>query len=173
MTFLGPIAAACLVVSTVASCSSSGDGDDLVIVADDSGWTASGGSVDARVMCPEGKQHQIGYLELDGSPLAPHEGFERLVDGIQDDPLDEVADFLGLHEFTCADGSGSFTVVAEGRNDGPWSVSEGTGGYTNLQASGTLEIERRLSDEPDSPPGGLPGGMPHDMIFTGVIEIAD
>ena len=169
MTYLGSIATACLAVSTVTSCSSSGDGDDLVIVADDSGWTASGGSIDAGVVCPGGKQHHIGYLELDGSPLAPDEGFDRLVEGLWDDPLDEVADFLGLHEFTCADGSGSFTVVAEGRNGGPWSVREGSGVYTGLQASGTVQLERRLSAEPDTPPGGLP----HSMTLNGVVEIAD
>ena len=101
--------------------------------------------------------------------MAPEEGFERLVDGLWNDPLDEVTDFLDLHEFTCADGSGSFTIVAEGRNGGPWSIREGTGDYAALQGSGTLEIEREPSDEPDTPPGGFPAAM----TFTGTIEIAE
>ncbi len=153
-------------------CSTSDDRDELTVVVDADGWVASGGSVDAGVMCPAGKQHQIGFLELDGSPLAPTEGFDRLVEGIWNDPFDEFADFLGVVELTCADGSGSFTVVMEGRNDGPWSVSEGIGAYTGLRASGTLEVERQPLLDPDGlpDPDGPPGGMPHSTTLNGVIE---
>ena len=165
---IGLVAALGLLATTIAACSSD-DRDEITIVAEHSGWTGSGGSVDAGVMCPGGVQAQVGFLELDGSPLAPEEGFERLVDGLWNDPLDEVTDFLDLHEFTCADGSGSFTIVAEGRNGGPWSIREGTGDYPALQGSGTLEIEREPSDEPDTPPGGFPAAM----TFTGTIEIAE
>lgn len=169
LTNLGSIATACLVVSTLMGCSSSGDGDDLVIVADDSGWTASGGSVDAGVMCPGGTQQGLGFLELDGSPLAPGEGFERVVEAIWTDPPDVVADLLRLTEYTCADGSGSFTTVEEPRNEGPWSVREGSSTYAEMSGSGTLQIEREHLDGPDQPPGG----MPRSTTLTGVIEIAD
>ena len=169
MTYVARIAVSGVIVATMANCSASDDRDDIAIVAEDSGWTGSGGSVDAGVICPGGVPNHIGFLELDGSPLAPDEGFERLVDGLWDDPLDEVADFLALHQLTCADGSGSFTLVAEGRNGGPWSVREGTGAYAQLSGSGTLEIERQPSEEPDTPPGGFPIAQ----TFTGTIEIAD
>ena len=169
MKHIGRIAVSGVIVATIANCSASDDRNDIAIVAESSGWTATGDLVDAGVMCPGGVQNHVGYLELDGSPLAPDEGFERLVEGLWDDPLSEVTDFLGLHQFTCADGSGSFTLVAEGRNGGPWSVREGTGAYAQLSGSGTLEIERQPSEEPDTPPGGFPIAT----TFTGTIEIAE
>ena len=98
MTYVIPIVVSGVIAATMAGCSGSADRDEIVIVAEASGWTATGGAVDAGVMCPGGVQSLIGFLELDGSPLAPDEGAERLVEGLWDDPLDEVADFLGVHE---------------------------------------------------------------------------
>lgn len=164
-TFAGLIVLSGVVAT---SCSSSADSDDVMIVIDDSGWVASGGSVEAGVICPDGSMGLGSFLDLDGSPLTGVEGFDRIVEGFFDDPLDEVAEVIDLNEYTCADGSGSFTLMEEPRNGGPWSVQEGIGDYAGLQGSGTLEIERQPTDDPDGPPGGLP----RSRQLTGTIEIA-
>ena len=83
--------------------------------------------------------------------MAPEEAYDRIVEAIFADPPDVIATLLGLEEFTCNDGSGSFTVVLENRNGGPWSVSEGTGAYSDVSMSGTIEVERLPVDDPDSP----------------------
>jgi hypothetical protein len=163
-TFVGLVVLSGLIVT---SCSGSAAGDDVTIVIDDSGWAASGGSVDDGVICPRGSM--VGsFLDLDGSPLSRAEGFDRVVEGIWDDPLDEVVEVIDLSEYVCADGSGSFTLMEEPRNGGPWSVREGLGDYAELQGSGTLEIERQPTDDPDGPPGGFPSSR----TLTGTIEIA-
>lgn len=161
------VVATALVIGA-AGCSGSDDHKDLTMVIDADGWTAAGGSVDAGLVCPGGLHHHVGYLELDGSPLAPAEGFERMVDAIWADPPDIVATHLRVDELTCDDGSGSFTMVGETRNGGPWSVEEGIGAYTDVSMSGTLEVERHPPSRPDDPPGG----MPFRSLFDGTIEIA-
>ena len=163
------VLAAVALVGGTAGCAGSDDRDELTMVADGEGWVASGGSVDAGVMCPGGRHHGLGYLELDGSPLAPAEGFERQIEAIWADPPDVVATFLAVYEFTCDDGSGSFTLVGEYRDGGKWSVDEGIGAYTDVSMSGTLEVQRHPPSGPDDPPGG----MVYGSQFDGVIETAD
>ncbi len=135
MRYIARIAVSGVIVATIANCSASDDRNEIAIVAESSGWTATGDSVDAGVMCPGGVQNHVGYLELDGSPLAPDEGFERLVEGLWDDPLSEVTDFLGLHQFTCADGSGSFHPR---RRRAQWRTLVGPGGDRRLRPAERL-----------------------------------
>ena len=177
MKYVGLIALFPAIGAIGASCSTSDDSNELTMWVDDSGWTASGGAVDAGIMCPGGVAQSVGHLELDGSPLAPEEAYDRIVEAIFADPPDVIATLLGLEEFTCNDGSGSFTVMMEARNGGPWSVSEGTGAYSDASMSGTIEIERLPVDDPDSPladdPDPPPAGWPLGSHLTGTIEIAD
>lgn len=177
MKYVGLIALFPAIGAIGASCSTSDDSNELTMWVDDSGWTASGGAVDAGIMCPAGVHHTVGFLDLDGSPLAPDEAYERIVEAIWADPPDVVATLLQIDEFTCDDGSGSFIVTLEFRNGGPWSVDEGTGAYSDVSMSGTIEMERWAVDDPDSPwaddPDPPPAGMPRGTHLTGTIEIAD
>jgi hypothetical protein len=88
----------------------------------------TGGAVDAGVMCTEGR-------------------FKYSVEAIDEDP-GKWLDSVSTAEYTCTDGSGTFTTestyhtIISGANSsvlGLWEVLEGTGAYATIQGGGTLD----------------------------------
>jgi hypothetical protein len=137
-----------------ASCS--GPDDDIVFEFGDdwseSRWTASGGPVDRGTLCPEGRFQSTGYLDLDGSPLAPAEGWELKIQAMWAGP-DAAPTYRELYQHVCDDGSGWFTVAYGFGSGGEWNVTDGAGAYREMRGSGPVVVEcETLSTDPDTPP---------------------
>lgn len=96
-------------------------------------FTATGGAVDAGLVCESGSVDDVGGMASGGSPA-----------GIN---------FQVLKLFTCDDDSGSFLVKLQVRlnfrgDNFQWVVLSGDGAYANLHASGT-GIGTNPDDIPD------------------------
>ena len=74
--------------------------------------------------------------------MDPEVWFERffeIIDALErDEPYEP--DVMGAMEFTCADGSGSFTIFESAGGPGPWRVRDGTGAYRTMTGSGTADL---------------------------------
>lgn len=109
-------------------------------------WTADGELVDADMFCPEGSRRWVGVFHPDGTPMTWEE-FGSLMEAA--DPADGEPDFFkGGQEYTCADGSGSFTMLEGMDVAAGWQVKDGTGAYAGMTGEGTGAFEC------SSPPAG-------------------
>ncbi len=113
-------------------------------------WTAVGELVDAGVVCPGGGRRPVGFYDAVGNRMDPEAWFERffeIIDAFErDEPYEP--DIRGAMEFTCADGTGSFTIIEAPLGIGPWRVRDGTGAYQGMTGSGTSDL--RFSDGVES-----------------------
>lgn len=165
---------ALLACAPLAGCAVGDDRDDATVaitIDRQSGrsWTAAGSPVDRGEMCAAGSQRLVDVLDLDGSPITIEDAARRRKVSLMAFPPDLTTDHLSVMQFSCADGTGAFTLVAERRMSGPWYVRDGTGTYRQLTGSGTVLVERDPRTDADDPPGGVP----HYDHFTGTIEVRD
>ncbi len=91
--------------------------------------------VHAQGVGPSNLRHEGSFTATSPACAAGH--------GVDRELIDPVA---ALREYTCDDGSGSFTalvdpVVAEPRGLGVWRILGGTGRYAKLRGQGTFESE--------------------------------
>jgi hypothetical protein len=101
-------------------------------------WNATGELVDAGVFCPAGSRYNIGLAFPDGSPMT-HEQPGELFDAQEagGDP----AEFRAEMEYTCSDGSGSFTQLEEHGDGGIWEVIDGTGACAGMTGEGAQSYD--------------------------------
>jgi hypothetical protein len=125
-------------------------------------WSAVGDLVDAGDLCPDGRRRLVGMLDRSGETLEPMVFFERLFEAADASSSGKAVDpdILSEMEWTCTDGSGSFTL-RETFGEGEWTVVGGTGAYAGLTGSGTGDWET-------GPNGDLVG-----ITMTGELSFGD
>ena len=96
-------------------------------------WNATGELVDAGLFCPAGSRYNIGFAFPDGSPMTL-EQLGELFDA--EEAGGDPADFRGEMEYTCSDGSGSFTQIEDHGDGGNWETIGGTGAYAGMTGEG-------------------------------------
>lgn len=138
-------------------------------------WVASGELVDAGAVCPEGSRRNAGLFAPDGTPITFAE-FAELADaaGI---PWEEM-EVRSRQEWTCADGSGTITMMEvrppsfiAGSGSGlamTWRVEGGIGAYAGAGGEGTFAYE--LAPSPTAA-GDPPEGEIVAVVASGWLEM--
>lgn len=141
------------VAALLGSCASSAPMAVTLTHSQDHGlvdFTASGPAVDEAVVCPGGSEAFDRLEDMEGSVITDDDWA-----GMFDTAMAEgsVAQMMVYEVWTCADGSGEFTVAFhnvvdfsffefEGVQDvGTWEVVNGTGDYERLAGSGTVTLD--------------------------------
>ena len=137
------------------SCGSTSSTVEITVHLDQGqSWELRGDPVEGGVVCESGRRQPIGWVDLEGNPLT----FEEWV------PLLEMAEtsngeaiaFKVIHQYVCADGSGSFTIrELAGPDAATWDIDGGTTAYADLKGSGECDLVT-APVEPGDPPGGMP-----------------
>ena len=106
-------------------------------------FVASGEAVDGGVLCASGSWVWTGNRDTDGDPM-PDAAIGAMFD--EGEPFTMVVG----HDYTCDDGSGSFTVDTYVELDpnvdppdvgGTWEIPGGTDGYASITGSGDVAEE--------------------------------
>lgn len=144
-------------------CACGGDPTAVEIAVDltaGQAWTARGAAVDAGAICDSGSRQVVEYRDPEtDEPLPLHEVVARIEaseSGRQAAPLAFVV------EMTCADGSGTITILENGRDE-VWRVLTGTGAYRDAAGGGSFTVE-------DSPVGDASDVAPSRLHMTGGIS---
>jgi hypothetical protein len=134
-------------------------------------WTASGDLVDAGLLCPEGSRRHVALLDSDGTPLPADVFFRRVGEAFEQSAEAGgrfETDLLNEQEWTCADGSGSFTLLETIGESGEWRVVSGLGAYAGMTGEGTHSLVWAPAPSgPDDPPEGEVVGA----RFTGTVQL--
>jgi hypothetical protein len=113
-------------------------------------FTASGMAVEESAVCPGGTQAIVRLEAMDGTGITD-EDWADMFDGAME--AGSVAEMMVQEEWTCADGSGAFTLAVhtrfdfatfefEGQQDvGTWEISGGTSSLSELTGSGTAILD--------------------------------
>ena len=131
----------------LASCSD--DTVDAVVVFDmeptpGQPWVASGELVDAGRICPSGDRQIVGLSFPDGTPMTIDQLVELYEAAWETGGSPQDVARIGLEEYVCDDGSGTFTV-SEAFNGNPadpgtGEVVSGTGAYGGLTGTCTIVL---------------------------------
>jgi hypothetical protein len=147
------------ILVTVVACSggaTEGSVEFEVHLVDGQAWTAAGSGVDDDLMCPAGRRQVVEYRDSQGT-IAAEDILPRMMEAGDWEPGDPIIDFRIVVQFTCANGSGSFTVEEipfEGR--GSWLLTVGTGAYTGLEGEGPCHREFDENQATEDEEGPIP-----------------
>lgn len=107
----------------------------------------SGAAVDDGIVCEQGTLDRIRMEDMDGNLVSEEESVANWDAALNSGA---VLDVMLHDEFSCSDGSGSFTIVthnvvqpsvldfAAANDVGTWKIDGGTGAYEKLIGEGTL-----------------------------------
>lgn len=123
-------------------------------------WSAAGPAVDDGTICASGRHWTVGFRDVDGvTELSRDEYVRRLQQAIESDGAS--IGYTWETEMSCADGSGTITVL-ERPPAGPgdvvadgWVVLSGTGRYVAVEGSGSAEL--RTEEPPPDATGDATG----------------
>lgn len=161
-------AALLVLVVAVAACSGRGPGRAIEVDVDlQSGqaWSAHGSAVDGRLMCAAGGRQTIEIRDIDGvTALTTAEAVSRIEEAAASG---EPGRLTFVVEMTCADGSGTITLIEHPTSD-TWEVVGGTGAYGGLVGGGSFVVEDFDAATVEEPsPDDPPDGAPHSLHLTG------
>lgn len=112
--------------------------------------TVTGQAVDEGVVCPAAMFEELRYEDADGKVLNDDETAQAMQIEMETGEMVIAVQYV---QWTCSDGSGSFTTATrskiplrdmdfEGVNEAAdWEVDGGTGDYENLTGSGTVTVD--------------------------------
>jgi len=103
-------------------------------------WAASGELVDIGQFCAAGSRAEVGLFFPDGTPMMLADFMQGIDEVKANGGTWEDFEFIALEEYTCDDGSGSFTMREESGDGGRWEVVSGTGAYLGMIGEGTHAI---------------------------------
>jgi len=121
------------------STASEGSAEIVVDLERNDRWTAAGSFVDDGLLCARGARYLVTRFDPDTGRTVWQwvlEDKEEARSG-PTDPLDVVF----VREYSCDDGTGSFTVE-EYPPDRTWTVVSGTGAYSSMVGQGSFSVTR-------------------------------
>jgi hypothetical protein len=116
----------------------------------DKPFQATGGGVDEGALCSSGTMNEVRLESIDGDAIV-EEDWADMFDSAMD--TGGVAEMTVSQEWTCDDGSGTFSIKFHNKFDfaifefqgqqdvGSWEIDQGTGSYSDLTGSGDVTLD--------------------------------
>lgn len=133
-----------LVLGSCAAAVEESQSEFTVELQDGQAWMASGDAADSGVMCPAGGRRSLWIETTEGRVLTTYEiaTIFRKAKATKVDP-----DIVFVVEWTCADGSGSFTI-REDAGTSTWTITSGRGAYRYMTGNGDFSFVPTLEAIP-------------------------